>query len=157
MLDVRVYSIFVFSILRFYVQFHPATPDMLRAEATACRRLFKGPGGWAPKYLLHALRPQLGAPYELPDLQMVALGSKIRLYLQEGFLQQQNRLQHLKALYHQYFGARPGIPVWYRWFKGGIPEAIYGAKDSLQDQGITEQELRSFLPHPNGKRGHDEE
>ena len=87
-MDVRVYSIFAFSILRFYVQFHPATPDMLRAEDAACRKLFKGPGGWAPKYLLHALRTQLGAPYELPNLQMVALGSKIRLYLQENFLQE---------------------------------------------------------------------
>ena len=74
------------SILQFYLQcFHPSE-DMLAAEETAVSRLFRGPRHWASRSLLQVLKVQLGAPYDLPDIQHIGWASKMRLRMAEDFL-----------------------------------------------------------------------
>ena len=94
--DAMVYRIFAVSIFQFWLQFFGPDAKMLEAEVAATSRLFKGPGNRVSRSLLQALKVQLHAPYDVPNLEHLGLASKMRLRMAEDFLKinRQKELDH---------------------------------------------------------------
>eukprot|EP00969_Alexandrium_andersonii_P243357 10750161-Alexandrium_andersonii.AAC.1 len=54
------------------------------------KHIFPGPGMWCAPRDLWALHSQLGLPIEVPNLRSISIASKIRLYLSEPLLREQD-------------------------------------------------------------------
>ena len=72
----KVYKVFCFSVLQFYLQFYPVTGEVRQLEGRVRNNIFKGPGNWISREDISALHSQLGAPFSLPCADEVSVAAR---------------------------------------------------------------------------------
>ena len=77
-----------------------------------------GPNNWLREAVLMALRSQLGAPYEVPDLRHPGMAARARLILTERFLSGHNRQEGVERALEGAGDDGFVYHPWTEWFKG---------------------------------------
>ena len=152
--DVRMYAMFCFSVLAFYLQFYEVNQKVLDAEHRALSRIFTGPGNWCNRDDLRALGPILGASFRVPEVSAVSAASKQRLILKERFLARDRRKEIGEAM--EASQERFILHKWHVWYSRGIIQSIFQAQDENVRRGINKarilQGVRSHEAKPSSSR-----
>ena len=81
-----MYNVFVFSVLSFMAQFYEPTPEVLKEEELALRRLMPGPRKWVTKEQILTMSVWGGYVRDPQSVHNVALAAKHRLMALEPCL-----------------------------------------------------------------------
>jgi len=144
-LSLRVYSVFIASVLGFVTQLEPL-PDKLfnEAELYACRRLFSGPHCWIVPNVLHVLK-ELGSNICLQDVRATSVAARSLVFRasREGGESLRRREKRLRQVID---GSSVSHCLWLgSWAKSNFFSSVVDA-DLQVDAMIALRRARGTLP-----------
>jgi len=147
---------FIHSLAGFLLQFLPLPVEWSATEASLCRRLFPGPGGWLRAADLHHL-DQAGMPTAVRNLRDTSLAARFRVAhreaLDEGGLHHRRLLRQIldaDRLADQSAVIR--LARWRKWMMTSFAAHLEDACQELGSRGVTirtvEDKLIGGMPRP---------
>ena len=97
--SIKMYNVFVFSVLSFMAQFYEPLQELYKEEEYALKRLMPGPRNWIKKDLILTLSTWGGYIGDPQSLQHVALASKYRLIVSERCFRNGAMAKEIRALH----------------------------------------------------------
>ena len=98
---IRIYNVFVFSVLSYIMQFADPPDSLLDDECKCIRKFAKGPGNWMRVQDIQDLRSLFHLHFEANSIRETALAAKLRLLFHENFnpIQAQDSIRDMSLDY----------------------------------------------------------
>ena len=116
--DIRLYNVFVFSVLQFQCQFYNPTAEVLQEEQTALNKLLKGPASWIRTQDITNLKNHYGFANQPHSLKHTACAAKTRVAATELWLKENSQAIEQVQRLGSWEGPMSAKLV--KWVRGGI-------------------------------------
>jgi hypothetical protein len=137
--SIKMYNVFVFSVLSFMAQFYEPTSEVLKEEGRALRRLMPGPKNWISKEQLLTLSTWAGGGSirDPSSIENVALAAKHRLVVSEPCFRDSDMIREINALKSR---AETSTFLTFgesEWVNGGIVGGLLQANKEVIKKGAS--------------------